>query len=301
MPHCARALASPSLRSVSLALVLLATAVLAAPTSADTNLGTVGGVRYMHDQDDLVGGFPNIGAPVADCPGGTQVVGGGADAVEGGTDGRLLASYPIDDSDDRFTPDDAWRAYTFNTSGADADAEAYAMCLENSRSRYVRDEVTFQGPGSEAHSVRCSSGRVAAGGAHVSGASGSGWISTSIGIDGNDSDQAPDDGWRVKAYGSQSQQTLSAWAICLRGLRVGYQRAAFTSNVNAAFAFEIPCGRGHLLGGGVAVAGDLLQRTIEAMLPIDGGDKGKVPDDGMHFNGAAPAPVAANAMVSCLK
>lgn len=84
-------------------------------------------VSYVRDRDaDVAAG--DAGHPIASCPNGTSVAGGGAAVGRGSGEAWLNTSSPVDGADGDSVPDDGWEIYVYNASGEAKDISAFAVC-----------------------------------------------------------------------------------------------------------------------------------------------------------------------------
>jgi hypothetical protein len=246
--------------AVAIAAVALG---LAAPSaSADSNLGSAGGFTYIQsDSVSLSAG--EAGLPVADCPGGTKVVGGGVTPQSSpAVESRISSTYPIDTGDADSKTDNAWEGDVYNVSGAQKAYSAYAICKRSGPVKYGVKKVTGVPPsGSRTATVKCPEGtRVAGGGLFVGGVPAQGYVNRTYPIDGGDPDSKPDDGWRGRGYNLATGNTnVRAHVTCIDArLRYALNLGSFT---------DCPDGT-HATGGGAAIPGSAASSWLNTLYPF---------------------------------
>lgn len=254
--------------------LVLATAFLlaAASASADTDLGTVGGISYVSATTLSAPGGGGPYAALAACPGARpKPLGAGIYPSGEADEANVRQLYPS-------SPEDGvWGSFR-NISGPNKTATVFAMCT----ARRVKTRTGGGGvqvnPGkSRVNRARCPKGtHVAGGGASFFFGGGSARLVSSHPFDGRDANNTPDDGWAARAYNySTAPAYLEVVASCLASKRLRYRTSS---------GFEANCpDDGHLTGGGVK------HRRSEASLawmntsaPLDtplAGDTDDIPDD----------------------
>ncbi len=197
---------------------LLGIAVLAAglwPASAagDTVLGTENGFTYVTDSEPALSGQPS--APLAECPTGQKVVGGGGDALTTSPAGILASAAPEDGLDADTKPDDSFRAYTYNTTPSASTAAVWAICAPG-KTRYERADVGVRVNKAKNLKARCPNGTsVVGGGIYLTGSNSEIFISATRPWDSGDKGKKPDDGWFVRAANvAGSHKVMTAHAMC---------------------------------------------------------------------------------------
>lgn len=155
--------------------------------------------------------------------------------------------------------------------------------------KYVKDSAAFD-PGNSnfaSDAIWCGSGRrVTGGGAKLGGDPAAKFIEASLPrdvyLEYGDADDVHDDSWDASGYGPDGK-SVTAFGICLRPgdfdakLKYVYRDVPDSSTGNRSA--QVGCGgRYHAVGGGGLIAPS--ESWISSSYPIDGGDRGKTPDDG---------------------
>jgi hypothetical protein len=273
------------------ALAAVVLGIAAPGASADNDLGSAGGLTYIQS-DSVSLNAGEAGLPVADCPAGTKVVGGGVTPQSSPTaESRINSTYPIDTGDADEKTDDGWEGDVYNVSGALKGYSAYAICKQSGPVKYRVKNVTGVPPSdSKTATVKCPDGtRVAGGGLFVGGVIAEGYVNRTYPIDGGDQDTKPDDGWRGRGYNLATGDTnVRAHVTCIDArLHYALNLGSFT---------DCPDGT-HATGGGAAIAGSAASSWLNTLYPF--AEVTNPPDDGFVNLFKAPAGALATGYAIC--
>ena len=249
---------------------------------ADTVLGTENGLTYVTDSEAAVPNQPS--APVAECPAGQKVIGGGGDAHATSLEGILASAAPEDGPDADVKPDDMFRAYTFNTAATSSQAMVWAICAPG-KTRYEREDAGLRVNRVKSIRAHCPDGTsVVGGGAYLTGSNSEIFISATRPWDSRDKGKKPDDGWFVRAANvAGSRKVMTAHAMCRSDLSID-PFGGFGSTSPGAGGAGGGCdsAQDSLTGPGGEIKGtDSTLVRISAVLPQDNSlEAGAIPDDG---------------------
>jgi hypothetical protein len=132
--------------------------------------------------------------------------------------------------------------------------------------------------------VLCPTGtKLSGGGVEVGGDSHKNEVATSEPLDGPDAGTLPDDGWfGTGNNGLDHSVALFVFAVCASDGSFKYPhsiRHAVDDNSQVSAAVFCPAGT-HVTGGGVEITGTDDGIEVADSFPVDGGDTGRVPDNG---------------------
>ncbi len=156
----------------------------------------------------------------------------------------------------------------------------YGIC---SKSKAVKSSAHIENfapaPSTLGAAVSCAAGHVLGGGAFAP--ISDSYFDTTISTDGPDADSIPDDGWRtLDALLDGSSALLIVYDVCRTGPAPKYRGETAQVASGDQRTLRARCNGGHVTGGGVSVTGPADEAHIAVSRPIDGGDRGRVPDDG---------------------
>jgi hypothetical protein len=273
----------PTTRPGLVASVILALAALAgaSPAAADTDLGTVGGLNYISENSQPVAAGGGEDAE-ADCPSGTHVVGGGAEVGGNAADSHLNTIYPFDGADANPAPDDGWASHFWNAAGVTKSVYVVAVCKQG-KARYRSSAGNVKPGRARTLKARCPEGtHVSGGGVYTDGSIQSAYVNSSYPYDGPDAGDAPDDGWKGRAYNLDPvAQRMTVHAICGAN-KPRYETVGpvvIDSSAGVGSQAECPDSR-HITAGGIRLgAAPASEAHPVTMLLSDLGDLDTIPDD----------------------
>ncbi len=269
---------------LALALVLASPAYAGGPTDpvgGEQKLGQVAGLKYLRETV-VVGSSgswdpPYEGTRIA-CGGHASswhVVSGGV-RVTGSSEQNLIASTRPNDLDapfenpDNTTPDDWFESVVSSVLGR--TMTGYAVCTK----RWLRYEVTTvpsQPSGERAAKVSCPSNKHVVGGGAFIATTGS-HVNSSYPLK---------NGWRTRIHDVVGGLGgMEVYAVCRSLGRVRHVSKTVTG-VTAGTSRSVVArcrANEHVAGGGGRITGSIADAHLAATYPIDGGDRGKTPDDG---------------------
>jgi hypothetical protein len=127
-------------------------------------------------------------------------------------------SYPMDGPDADHRLDDGWQGGVYDAIGGMGGFSVYAICVRGETLRYVKEGPAPVAAGEAlVRRAGCPTDEhVVGGGARTSGPENRSRLVATVPYDGNDADDVPDDGWRVRVYnvGGAAKQ-VTAYAVCL--------------------------------------------------------------------------------------
>jgi hypothetical protein len=193
----------------------------------------------------------------ATCPGKTRPVGGGASVDSTSREANISSSYP--------NGAHGWAVAVNNTSGADTEIQAYAVCVTWSAAAFKIVNANFKAPASVQTSGRvvCPHGVVVGGGVRSD--------SSSTGVNVNGLYPDTTTSWHVDVNNSTaSPSTFSVWAICRTKAPAHYSRvvAGTVANIAGAQTFvgiTCPGSSVPLSGGLMSSAGNFNVNLNESM------------------------------------
>ena len=261
-------------------------ALTGASAHADVTLGTTGPLTYISDESAPVVPPGQTGPVTAQCPAGTNVVGGGARIPGFGADAHLNAFWPNTTEG----PRGGFGVYMWNQSGPNKTAISHATCLDGPKAKLrSREGETESAPDAVALKARCKgSEHVSGGGAYVNGLVDEAFVNSSHPIDGGDPGGAPDDGWRVRVQNRAGfGKGVTAWALCTeRDWSYHRSNVQLMTNQDAGYLMDCLGEPGHLVSAGAKITGAAGETVLRALSPYDGGDGDGAPDDGADINTA---------------
>jgi hypothetical protein len=275
------------------AAVFVAAGAALTPSMAfaqDTELGTVGGLTYIRDQTPFILPPAASDLEIAQCPDGTQLVGGATEISGQGTDAHLNGLFPTTTDGDA----GGFGGFFWAASGDAKVMFADATCATSGPKAAFRPRTgeTESAPDAVSVKAKCKRGEsVSGGGAFVSPPISEAFVNSSYPIDGRDKGRKPDDGWAARVQNRAGLgKSVTTYAICSRRSFV-YQRSENTVPADADVGFIPICrGRRHLVSGGAKIggsAGDTVLRGIgpfDSLLNGDGSpDNDAAPDDGFDL------------------
>lgn len=255
------------------------------PAPGDTVIGETGGLKYEKDPAQFDMPVPFHGQSAIACGRRWHATGGGGRLKGPVSEVRLQETQPRDvaaglpSGDGNDEPDDAW---SVAGRGHEDKLIAYGICSREGDLRYRTKAAPDDSIPSRSAKVGCGGPKwhVLGGGAII--APNNSWIASSHPFDGNDPGKKPDDGWAVKANDTaMGMGALVVSAICRRGKAPDYERRKVEFEAGESAGPVARCeGGSHVTGGGVRVSGPANRIRVVRTYPIDGGDSGKLPDDG---------------------
>lgn len=265
---------APNKAFAGAALALSAFAA-AAPASADTTLGTTGGMTYVSDSTAPVPSGTESTSPVvyARCPSATELLGGSVGMDYGGTGAHLHTIYPTTTEDDEGS-----LGLTFwNNSGDNRVGTVVAACSNQGNPGYYAEfgEI-FSAPAVLGLTATCPGSRHVTGGGFFTNLPGH-----EVAIDS--SYPVSDDRWKVRvrtrAGGGGS---VAAYAICTKAPAVAYREKRIQLQVADFNQPFVRCGPGqHAISAGVKIFGPANQSVLNALELYDTAFDGDLaPDDG---------------------
>ena len=249
------------------AIAALALLAVAPAAQADTNLGTVDGLTYIVDYAPSTAP-PAALAARADCPGGTNIVGGGATPVSFApvtSEFWLNRSRAVDGSDRNPIPDDGWIGRGYNRTGEDKSFVVYAICFAG-KVLYSANEKAARPSTRIAARAACPPHTyIAGGGASLTGSPAQAFLNTSISSDGPNSPTVHD-AWRVRAWNLGGRvKHLRVVAECVK-FRPAYE---FQPTTHPAVRQDAHCRVGsHAMGGGGRISGAPNKGFINGIYPF---------------------------------
>jgi hypothetical protein len=273
------------------------------PNLNDIVLGTVGGFRYATDTAPYDQSFNGYASVSAGCGSGSwHLIGGGVVADGSPAHAWQSFEYPIDWTDPDTNRDDGFMGTGFGPAGS--SIRAYSICAQSYQLAYPFVAIPHQPSGIRSGSAMCPSGyRLTSGGVAIS--SNKSWITTSVPIDGADSDTIRDDGWHGTGFDTAGGTAgFTVTAVCVQGATPHYVNAAPVSVLDGhAVTVNVSCASNqHVVGGGVTVTGSAAEARIVVSGPFDGSDADSVPDDGWRttvYNIAA-SPKTVRSFAICM-
>lgn len=260
-----------------LALSLPVVALLLAISAS----GAVPAIAYVFESQPLP--LNERKTTKAKCPAGTQVANGGFSgaSMSKADDTETDVSRPFDSGDRGSKVDDGWMSTAYNDGTLAGDVNAHAVCLSVGEFVYRTRSKTVVNTNTVSKSVPCPSGtRVTGGGAWTDTPFLHREIASSGPVDGPDNDTKVDDMWAVRVVleeNPKTQQTLHAYAICARNLRLSYH----STNEPGTSEDLVPCPSGRkVVGGGVVTQGTSPDTELVYSAPFDSDDPRSQRDDG---------------------
>jgi hypothetical protein len=269
----------PALGSVVVLGIAAATATLAPPAGADTNLGTVGDYTYMYDAVTIGSGV-SLSMETA-CPQGTHLVSGGADDDRFDPSSNLQSSFPVDSDDPGKAPDDGWRMSSHNGLMSTANPEVFAVC-QAAKPTYASKRASVAADSGRTVKVACpASTHVVSGGLRAKGPIPDVGLSALAPFDGPDANSAPGDGWRAKlANSGAGRHRLKLYAVC-RDEKPAYKVSKTLPGNPGTHSLSAPCLNpiDAIVGGGLWLTGPATAAQLHESDPADDGDLDSAPSD----------------------
>jgi hypothetical protein len=264
-----------------LAASALALGLWPASAVADTVLGTENGFTYVSDSETALSGQPS--APLAECPAGTKVIGGGGDALTSSLEGILASAAPGDGPDQDAKPDDFFRVFTHNTTASSSTADVWAICAPG-KTRYERASVNVGVGKAKSQKAKCPGGtKVVGGGVYLTGSNSEIFINATRPWDSRDRGKKPDDGWFVRAANvAGSRKVMTAHAMCRMDVSINpFGGFGGTSPGSGGVGGACESDNDSLTGPGGEIQGtDPTLLRLSAVRPSDNTiEAGTVPDD----------------------
>jgi hypothetical protein len=275
-------------------LATLAVAGTAAVSLADVEQGSEGGVHYRTDVSTDDPATIDVR-----CGPGTHATGGGFGGGMAGAAASVLV--PLDGGDRDRRPDDGWRA---RLAGGETETVAAYLTCTGGNAAYAHSAVLRLPAGGAAKgTAKCPPGTHVIGGGAL--AAPRVEIDSSYPIDGDDSGQRPDDGWRVRVEsGAGALTKFHVEAVCQHP-QPAYATASEELAPGIGSAVFTPCPPSrHLLSAGAELSGPADTGLMrDGLHPWDGGDADDVPDDEAYAFGtnelAASAPKTLTGYAIC--
>jgi hypothetical protein len=176
-----------------------------------------------------------------------------------------------------------WTAGANNSSVGGASMKITAICSKGTFT-VVQDNRAIDANSQASLDVLCPTGtQLSGGGVEVGGDSHKNEVATTEPLDGPDAGTLPDDGWFGTGNNGLDQPVaLFVFAVCASDGSFKYPhsiRRAVDDNNQVSAAVFCPAGT-HVTGGGVEITGNDDGIEVADSFPVDGGDTGRVPDNG---------------------
>lgn len=281
----------PPSRIQILAAILVASLAMTASAGAAV-IGRSGGLAYVSKEKTLkqAPADETSAATSVFCPKGYKALGGGA-SVAGPPATTFLSS-------NTNQTNSSWYASAYHSNAGSKTLEVFGICSKSKRIFNARALATVDAAPAVGHgTAACPSGEVISGGALFIGEDTDWFLNTT--------EESVSNGWEVYAqHRSGSSSSLLVDVICKAGPDPDRRSATTSLPVGATKTVKKSCPADEVAaGGGGLLGGDAGEAHILASAPYDGGDKGKVPDDGWRLK--ARNDVGAAKMVKvdvvCLK
>ncbi len=233
-----------------------------------------GGLRYVHHLEIAE---PGTSIARANCPSGTEVVGGGGGIAGTSEDFELNATTPASSGD-------GWLAVVINQTGADVNSHVHAICTRSSAGIVTVERSEPVAAGSiGTRSARCPQGTdVLGGGVDPAQQSSSIEVSGTLPFDGDDRNPRRDDGWHAQVNNeSTAMINMSVTAICTEnGRGLSYLSSGRTIRANQSETLRLGCpANTKPTGGGVDLTGINPGYEVSDSLPADDRDRNPRADD----------------------
>lgn len=266
--------------------VLTATAIAAAALMALTtlpadagSLGEARGVRYKSSTATLPLDMDTVSAETfTRCNKGWHAVGGGISV--GGGDPRGIASTTLGGA--RY-----WYSEVWHQSDTAATVTGYSTCMKTDKiTENTASEFDLPDTGGQVYdTATCSEGKAVSGGMRAIGESKNFRLNASAPVDdASDTDNKPDNGWRVYTQYSGTDSGADAVlvdVVCYSGPAPAYRSSSATALANKRTTAKAACPkRRPVIGGGIYISGAASVSWVTTSRPYDGPDADKVPDDG---------------------
>jgi hypothetical protein len=271
-------------------------ALAASSHAATTTLGQEGGLKYVRAQTTVAAtGATRAGAYTEVRCGRRpwKTTGGGA-ALSGDAGASFLSQIQ---TGSRATTGAAWHALQ-----PQRKLSVYGICSKSKAVSWAGQLQTFPpAPSTLGASITCAEVHVLGGGVFANHEDS--YINTTMPMDAGDPDSSPDDGWRAfDALLAGTSAPMIVYDICRTGPPPVYRSASRQLDPGEALTLRARCNAGHVTGGGAYVSGLADDAHMAVSRPIDGGDRGRVPDDGWEatVSNDSAAPETATVHAICI-
>jgi hypothetical protein len=238
-----------------LAMVALSAGMLFA-SPAFASVTAVDGIKYVARSYD-VGAGDRYSRHDANCPKGTQTIGGGAlndldfDTIV------IWQTYPIDDRDRNSKADDGWGVLVKNLDGEHHDGKVFAICGDLA-ARYPTGQFSAGAHKEVNRDVACPGSNVVLSGGIRAG--------NKIGMNSTFPNNSEGWGSYVDNRSSKSQK-WTEYAVCA-DLKTTLQDESFSLGPNSDGATNAECGLDHVYGVGFDTSGGFANVYANSLYPL---------------------------------